>query len=131
MLSCELSRASALVFWRHNGSPVQEGEGLELHAEGPRRILCIRAAELAHAGLYTCQSATAPGAPSLSFTVRVAGKYGLGRRPERAAPPNQYESPPSASLACLIHPSPTSLGILLPTAPLIALRPLPPSDTLL
>ncbi|XP_074169980.1 obscurin-like protein 1 isoform X6 [Rhinolophus sinicus] len=72
VLSCELSRASALVFWSHNGRPVQEGEGLELHAEGPRRTLCIRAAELAHTGLYTCQAGVAPGAPSLSFTVQVA-----------------------------------------------------------
>uniref|UniRef100_A0A2K5XM33 Obscurin like cytoskeletal adaptor 1 n=1 Tax=Mandrillus leucophaeus TaxID=9568 RepID=A0A2K5XM33_MANLE len=72
VLSCELSRAGAPVVWSHNGSPVQEGEGLELHAEGPRRVLCIQAAGLAHAGLYTCQSGAAPGAPSLSFTVQVA-----------------------------------------------------------
>ncbi|XP_010986693.2 obscurin-like protein 1 isoform X3 [Camelus dromedarius] len=72
VLSCELSRAGALVFWSHNGRPVQEGEGLELRAEGPRRILCIRAADLVHAGLYTCQSGAAPGAPSLSFNVQVA-----------------------------------------------------------
>ncbi|XP_045415538.1 obscurin-like protein 1 isoform X2 [Lemur catta] len=72
VLSCELSRAGAPVFWSHNGRPVQEGEGLELHAEGPRRVLCIRAAGLAHAGLYTCQSRAAPGAPSVSFTVQVA-----------------------------------------------------------
>uniref|UniRef100_A0A8C0C8M5 Obscurin-like protein 1 n=1 Tax=Balaenoptera musculus TaxID=9771 RepID=A0A8C0C8M5_BALMU len=72
VLSCELSRAGALVFWNHNGRPVQEGEGLELRAEGPRRVLCIRAADPVHAGLYTCQSGAAPGAPSLSFTVQVA-----------------------------------------------------------
>nr|XP_028686975.1 obscurin-like protein 1 isoform X2 [Macaca mulatta] len=72
VLSCELSRAGAPVLWSHNGRPVQEGEGLELHAEGPRRVLCIQAASLAHAGLYTCQSGAAPGAPSLSFTVQVA-----------------------------------------------------------
>uniref|UniRef100_A0A8C9JCF7 Obscurin-like protein 1 n=1 Tax=Piliocolobus tephrosceles TaxID=591936 RepID=A0A8C9JCF7_9PRIM len=72
VLSCELSRAGAPVVWSHNGRPVQEGEGLELHAEGPRRVLRIQAAGLAHAGLYTCQSGAAPGAPSLSFTVQVA-----------------------------------------------------------
>ncbi|XP_044793800.2 obscurin-like protein 1 isoform X4 [Bubalus bubalis] len=72
VLSCELSRAGALVFWSHNGKPVQTGEGLELRAEGPRRVLCIWAADLAHAGLYTCQCGAAPGAPSLSFTVQVA-----------------------------------------------------------
>uniref|UniRef100_A0A2I3LJM7 Obscurin-like protein 1 n=1 Tax=Papio anubis TaxID=9555 RepID=A0A2I3LJM7_PAPAN len=72
VLSCELSRAGAPVVWSHNGRHVQEGEGLELHAEGPRRVLCIQAAGLAHAGLYTCQSGAAPGAPSLSFTVQVA-----------------------------------------------------------
>nr|XP_044607106.1 obscurin-like protein 1 isoform X5 [Equus asinus] len=72
VLSCELSRAVALVFWSHNGRPVQEGEGLELHTEGPRRVLRIRAADPAHAGLYTCQSGAAPDAPSLSFTVQVA-----------------------------------------------------------
>lgn len=72
VLSCELSRASAQVFWRHDGSPVQQGEGLELRAEGPRRILCIRAADLGHAGVYTCQTGAAPEAPSLSFSVQVA-----------------------------------------------------------
>ncbi|PNJ36749.1 OBSL1 isoform 5 [Pongo abelii] len=72
VLNCELSRAGAPVVWSHNGRPVQEGEGLELHAEGPRRVLCIQAAGPAHAGLYTCQSGAAPGAPSLSFTVQVA-----------------------------------------------------------
>ncbi|XP_062948425.1 obscurin-like protein 1 isoform X3 [Cynocephalus volans] len=72
VLSCELSRAGAPVFWSHNGKPVQEDEGLELQAEGPRRILCIRAAEPPHAGIYTCQSGAAPEAPSLSFTVQVA-----------------------------------------------------------
>ncbi|XP_058521044.1 obscurin-like protein 1 isoform X3 [Ochotona princeps] len=71
VLSCELSRAGAPVSWSHNGKLVQEGEGLELQAEGPRRALCIRAATLAHAGLYTCQCGTQPGAPSLSFTVQV------------------------------------------------------------
>ncbi|XP_006890327.1 PREDICTED: obscurin-like protein 1 isoform X2 [Elephantulus edwardii] len=72
VLSCELSRASAPVLWSHNGRPLQEDEGLKLWAEGPRRALCIRAALQAHAGLYTCQSGAAPGAPSLSFTVQVA-----------------------------------------------------------
>uniref|UniRef100_A0A2K6ER01 Obscurin-like protein 1 n=1 Tax=Propithecus coquereli TaxID=379532 RepID=A0A2K6ER01_PROCO len=72
VLSCELSRAGAPVFWSHNGRPVQEDEGLELHTEGPRRVLCIRATGLAHAGLYTCQAGAAPGAPSVSFTVQVA-----------------------------------------------------------
>lgn len=86
VLSCELSRAGAPVVWSHNGRPVQEGEGLELHAEGPRRVLCIQAAGLAHAGLYTCQSGAAPGAPSLSFTVQVAGEYSLGTKPESGTP---------------------------------------------
>ncbi|XP_061004638.1 obscurin-like protein 1 isoform X3 [Dama dama] len=72
VLSCELSRAGAQVFWSHNGKPVQAGEGLELRAEGPRRVLCIQAADPVHAGLYTCQCGAVPGAPSLSFTVQVA-----------------------------------------------------------
>lgn len=81
VLSCELSRASAQVFWSHNGNPVQQGEGLELQAEGPRRVLCIKAADLAHAGVYTCQCGAAPGAPSLNFNVQVTGEYSLGRKP--------------------------------------------------
>ncbi|KAL1770897.1 obscurin 1 isoform X2 [Sigmodon hispidus] len=72
VLSCELSRANAQVSWSHNGSPVQQGEGLELRAEGPRRVLYIQAADLSHAGVYTCQSGAAPGAPSLNFNVQVA-----------------------------------------------------------
>lgn len=81
VLSCELSRAGALVCWSHNGRPVRAEEGVELHTEGPHRVLCIRAAEPAHAGLYTCQCGEAPGAPSLSFTVQVAGEYGLAKNP--------------------------------------------------
>lgn len=97
MLSCELSRAGALVFWSHNGEPVQEGGGLELHAEGPRRILRIQAAEPAHAGLYTCQVREAPGGPSLSFAVQVTGEYGLS---------GTHGSPRFSCLAhSLSHPS--------------------------
>lgn len=81
VLSCELSRAGALVFWSHNGRPVQEGEGLELQAEGPRRVLCIQAANPAHAGLYTCQSGAGPGGPSCTFSVQVAGEYSLCKKP--------------------------------------------------
>lgn len=107
MLSCELSRAGALVFWSHNGRPVQEEEGVELHAEGPRRVLCIRAAEPAHAGLYTCQAGEAPGAPSLSFTVQVAGEYSLGKNP--CVPRSSSTPVPSLYLSpsCL-HCSPYS-----------------------
>jgi hypothetical protein len=86
VLSCELSRASAPVVWSHNGEPVQDGEGLELQAEGPRRILCIRAADPGHAGLYTCQAGAAPGSPSLSFTVQVTGEYSVGRKPQSSTP---------------------------------------------
>ncbi|XP_012582087.1 PREDICTED: obscurin-like protein 1 isoform X2 [Condylura cristata] len=72
VLSCELSRTGARVVWSHNGTPVQEGDGLELRAEGPRHVLRILAADPAQSGLYTCQCGAAPGAPSLSFTVQVA-----------------------------------------------------------
>ncbi|XP_055967666.1 obscurin-like protein 1 isoform X1 [Sorex fumeus] len=71
VLSCELSRTGALVSWSHDGAPVQAGQGLELHAEGPRHTLSIRGATTAHAGLYTCQCGESPGAPSRTFTVRV------------------------------------------------------------
>ncbi|XP_045150617.1 obscurin-like protein 1 isoform X2 [Echinops telfairi] len=72
VLSCELSRASAPVLWHHDGNLLQEDAGLQLRAEGPRRLLCIQAAAPAHAGLYTCQCGMAPGAPSLNFMVQVA-----------------------------------------------------------
>lgn len=101
VLSCELSRAGAPVFWSHNGKPVQEGEGLELHAEGPRRALCIRAAGPAHAGLYACQTGVAPGTPSLSFTVQVTGEYSLGRKPKSAPQPLSFPGP----LERLVHSS--------------------------
>ncbi|XP_036175213.1 obscurin-like protein 1 isoform X2 [Myotis myotis] len=101
MLSCELSRAGALVFWSHNGRPVQEEEGVELHAEGPRRVLCIRAAEPAHAGLYTCQSGEAPGAPSLSFTVQVAEPPVRVVTPEAAQ--TRVRSSPGRDLELVVH----------------------------
>lgn len=121
VLSCELSRAVALVFWSHNGRPVQEGEGLELHTEGPRRILRIRAADPAHAGLYTCQSGAAPDAPSLSFTVQVAGECHLGRKPELH--PKPTGSP--TSLAHLVYPLPPTVPFPIspPPALLAALEP--------
>nr|XP_020143776.1 obscurin-like protein 1 isoform X3 [Microcebus murinus] len=101
MLSCELSRAGAPVFWSHDGRPVQEGEGLELHAEGPRRVLCIRAAGLAHAGLYTCQSGAAPGAPSVSFTVQVAEPPVRVVAPEAAQ--TRVRSTPGGDLELVVH----------------------------
>ncbi|XP_016052370.1 PREDICTED: obscurin-like protein 1, partial [Miniopterus natalensis] len=101
MLSCELSRAGALVFWSHNGKPVQEGEGLELHTEGPRRVLCIQAAEPAHAGLYTCQAGEAPGAPCLSFTVQVAEPPVRVVAPEAAQ--TRVRSTPGRDLELVVH----------------------------
>ncbi|XP_021099880.1 obscurin-like protein 1 isoform X3 [Heterocephalus glaber] len=101
VLSCELSRATAPVFWSHNGGPVQEGEGLELQAEGPRRALCIRAAEWAHAGLYTCQCGAASGAPSLSFTVQVAEPPVRVVAPEAAQ--TRVRSTPGGDLELVVH----------------------------
>ncbi|XP_036277659.1 obscurin-like protein 1 isoform X1 [Pipistrellus kuhlii] len=101
VLSCELSRAGALVCWRHNGRPVQAEEGVELHAEGPRRVLCIRAAEPAHAGLYTCQCGEAPGAPSLSFTVQVAEPPVRVVTPEAAQ--TRVRSTPGRDLELVVH----------------------------
>ncbi|XP_011509168.1 obscurin-like protein 1 isoform X10 [Homo sapiens] len=101
VLSCELSRAGAPVVWSHNGRPVQEGEGLELHAEGPRRVLCIQAAGPAHAGLYTCQSGAAPGAPSLSFTVQVAEPPVRVVAPEAAQ--TRVRSTPGGDLELVVH----------------------------
>nr|XP_054113956.1 obscurin-like protein 1 isoform X5 [Callithrix jacchus] len=101
VLSCELSRAGAPVIWSHNGKPVQEGEGLELHAEGPRRVLCIQAAGPAHAGLYTCQSGAAPGAPSLSFTVQVAEPPVRVVAPEAAQ--TRVRSTPGGDLELVVH----------------------------
>ncbi|XP_041593113.1 obscurin-like protein 1 isoform X3 [Vulpes lagopus] len=102
VLSCELSRAGALVFWSHNGRPVQEGEGLELRAEGPRRILCIPAADLTHAGLYTCQSGSAPEAPSLNFTVQVA-EPPLARLVSELTPLTVHEGD-DATFRCEVSP---------------------------
>ncbi|XP_003784961.1 obscurin-like protein 1 isoform X1 [Otolemur garnettii] len=101
VLTCELSRAGAPVYWSHNERPMQEGEGLELHTEGPRRVLCIRAASPAHAGLYTCQSGTAPGAPSVSFTVQVAEPPVRVVAPEAAQ--TRVRSTPGGDLELVVH----------------------------
>ncbi|KAM8788834.1 obscurin-like protein 1 isoform 2-T2 [Rhynchonycteris naso] len=100
-LSCELSRAGALVFWSHNGKPVREDEGLELHAEGPRRILRIPTAKPAHAGLYTCRSGDSPGAPSLSFMVQVAEPPMRVVSPEAAQ--TRVRSTPGRDLELAVH----------------------------
>nr|XP_036871750.1 obscurin-like protein 1 isoform X5 [Manis javanica] len=101
VLSCELSRAGALVFWSHNGRPVQEGEGLELQAEGPRRVLCIQAANPAHAGLYTCQSGAGPGGPSCTFSVQVAEPPVRVVTPEAAQ--TRVRSTPGGDLELVVH----------------------------
>ncbi|XP_033619877.1 obscurin-like protein 1, partial [Fukomys damarensis] len=101
VLSCELSRSNAPVFWSHNGRPVQEGEGLELQTEGPRRVLCIRAAELAHAGQYTCQCGAAFGSPSLSFTVQVVEPPVRVVAPEAAQ--MRVRGTPGGDLELVVH----------------------------
>ncbi|ERE86564.1 obscurin-like protein 1 [Cricetulus griseus] len=101
VLSCELSRASAQVFWNHNGSPVQQSEGLELRAEGPRRILCIQAADLSHAGVYTCQAGAAPESPSLTFNVQVAEPPVRVVAPEAAQ--TRVRSTPGGDLELVVH----------------------------
>ncbi|XP_069872338.1 obscurin-like protein 1 isoform X1 [Dipodomys merriami] len=101
VLCCELSRPSASVSWSHNGKPVQEGQGLKLQAEGPRRTLCILAAEPAHTGLYTCQSGVAPGSPSLSFTLQVAEPPVRVVAPEAAQ--TRVRSAPGGDLELVVH----------------------------
>ncbi|XP_035317175.1 obscurin-like protein 1 isoform X1 [Cricetulus griseus] len=101
VLSCELSRASAQVFWNHNGSPVQQSEGLELRAEGPCRILCIQAADLSHAGVYTCQAGAAPESPSLTFNVQVAEPPVRVVAPEAAQ--TRVRSTPGGDLELVVH----------------------------
>ncbi|KAM9039467.1 obscurin-like protein 1 isoform X1 [Sarcophilus harrisii] len=71
VLSCELSRASAPVFWSLNGNPVLEDGNLELRSEGPRRLLLIQAAHPSHAGNYMCRAGSDPAAPTLTFPVQV------------------------------------------------------------
>ncbi|KAK7938649.1 hypothetical protein WMY93_001975 [Mugilogobius chulae] len=68
VLQCEVSEASALVFWHKDGCLLlPEGE-YELQSTDRLRSLEIRSAQLKHRGLYSCAAAD----NSITFKVDVA-----------------------------------------------------------
>ncbi|CAL9689687.1 unnamed protein product [Knipowitschia caucasica] len=66
-LQCSVSEVGAPVQWFQDGMELGAQAGCQMWAEGSTRALCIPAAEMTHAGVYTCTT----GDDSLDFTVDV------------------------------------------------------------
>lgn len=56
ILQCDVSDPNAEVHWFKDGQPVVLQDGVEIQAQGKRRVLVIPSASYLHAGMYTCQT---------------------------------------------------------------------------
>ncbi|XP_029442350.1 obscurin-like protein 1 [Rhinatrema bivittatum] len=68
VLSCELSRGSALVHWYKDGVEVELNEGLRVESEGVHHRLVIPAARTQDSGEFVCDT----GRDSVFYAVKVA-----------------------------------------------------------
>ncbi|XP_068615824.1 obscurin-like protein 1, partial [Brachionichthys hirsutus] len=67
VVSCEVSRADAIVQWYKDGTEIQPSDNITMQAEGTERILAIRSAKLPDSGTYTCRA----GDSVLRFKVNI------------------------------------------------------------
>uniref|UniRef100_A0AAV2JX76 Obscurin-like protein 1 n=1 Tax=Knipowitschia caucasica TaxID=637954 RepID=A0AAV2JX76_KNICA len=101
-LQCSVSEVGAPVQWFQDGMELGAQAGCQMWAEGSTRALCIPAAEMTHAGVYTCTT----GDDSLDFTVDVQAipaptVFERTRSLEAVEPLElEYEVPDSAVSIC-------------------------------
>ena len=68
-LSCEVSKVDATVQWYKDGVEMQPGDDVAIEADGARRSLILKCAQLADTGTYTCRA----GDTALMFKVNIRG----------------------------------------------------------
>ncbi|XP_062312296.1 obscurin-like protein 1 isoform X8 [Osmerus eperlanus] len=66
-LSCEVSKVDAIVQWYKDGVEMQPGDDVAVEADGARRSLILKCAQLADTGTYTCRV----GDTALMFKVNI------------------------------------------------------------
>ena len=69
VLSCEISRANALVRWYRDGLEVEENHNLILEVDGVYRRLIIPETSVQDSAEYVCDTAD----DSVTFFVNIAG----------------------------------------------------------
>ncbi|KAM3862349.1 obscurin-like protein 1 [Diretmus argenteus] len=67
VLSCEVSRADAIVQWYMDGVEMQPSDNITIQADGTTKILTIHSAQLSDTGTYTCRA----GDSALMFKVNI------------------------------------------------------------
>nr|XP_015214690.1 PREDICTED: obscurin-like protein 1 isoform X1 [Lepisosteus oculatus] len=55
-LYCEISDPTAQVCWYKDGSELHPQDGIDIQSEGCMRKLIVQSAEMAHSGVYSCNS---------------------------------------------------------------------------
>ena len=71
VLSCEISRANAVVRWYRDGLEVEENDNLILEVDGVYRRLIIPETTVKDSAEYACDT----GDDSVSFFVNIAGTF--------------------------------------------------------
>lgn len=69
VLSCEVSRADAIVQWYMDGVEIQPSDNITIQTDGPTRTLRIQSTQLSDMGTYTCRA----GDSALMFKVKIRG----------------------------------------------------------
>ncbi|XP_069053244.1 obscurin-like protein 1a isoform X2 [Lepisosteus oculatus] len=67
VLRCEVSDPTAQVCWYKDGTKLLPQSGIDIQSEGTTRRMIIQSAELAHSGVYSCDSVD----DVIKFTVKV------------------------------------------------------------
>ncbi|KAL0964073.1 hypothetical protein UPYG_G00318040 [Umbra pygmaea] len=67
LVSCEVSKADAIVQWYKDGFEMQPSDNVTIQADGTVRMLIIHSAQLSDSGTYTCRA----GDSALMFKVNI------------------------------------------------------------
>lgn len=68
-LQCEVSQASAQVYWHKDGEVLLAQREYEFQTQEKLRALLIKSAQVKHSGVYSCAAAE----DNIDFKVDVAG----------------------------------------------------------
>lgn len=69
MMQCEVSEASAQVYWHKGGQVLLPHTEYDIQSKDKLRTLLIKSAQMRHSGVYSCEAAD----DHIQFKVDVAG----------------------------------------------------------